>query len=438
MGLAFDGSRLLVSCSDHNIITAVSPADGARLATYTVSGMTSIGAMAWDRGRKKLWACDGFGSGGRNVRLVDLSASAATPSFLSNGCVDGLAFDGTDDTLWSSGDVSPTVEHYRIDGTLLSSNEVSGKIGSCGSSGIAVGGKDLFLANNGCSQIYRVSKTFSTSVLFGTYPARLEDLECDDQTFRSQGKQVVWSKDAYDNILNAFELNAGDCGYGGGSVIPGVRAGQTFGGLLGAHRHVVRTTVSRGDPINSATGAFVDAQIDASVPSTGLALEVARSYTSADTTTGPLGQGWTHTYNVSLTQQANGDRLFRGEDGVQVLYSLQPDGSFAGPPGSLSTLVAVAGGHELYRHDQVRYLFDANGKLSSVKDRSQQGLTLGYDASGRLSTITDAASRVAVLDYAGSHVTKLTLPDGRFVTYGYTGDLLTSVTDLRAKTTTYR
>ena len=217
-GIAFDGSRLLLSCNYNNQIYAVSPQDGSRLATYTIAGLPAIGAMAWDRGRNVLWACGGFGGDDHALWTIDLARSAATFKFATNGCVDGLAYDGADDTIWSSAGAASTVQHYTIGGVLLGSLSVSNKLGACGNSGIAVGGPFLFLANNGCSQIYKASKDLSAVTLFGTYPQRLEDLECDDITFAGTGKAAIWSKDAYDNILNAFELNPGDCGYGGFSA----------------------------------------------------------------------------------------------------------------------------------------------------------------------------------------------------------------------------
>jgi pimeloyl-ACP methyl ester carboxylesterase len=210
-GIAFDGRQLLLSCWSNNQILAVDPDSGARLHTYEINGISGIGALAWDRARNHLWACD-TGSG---VYIINLTLQTALHRFNSQGCVDGLAYDGSDDTLYTSADVAPTVQHYKTDGTLLLSFDVQGKIGQCGNSGIAVGGPSIFLSNNGCSEIYQTSKDFSQFSLLGSFPARLEDLECDDVTFRGSGKAAIWSKDAYDGVLNAFELNPGLCGFGG-------------------------------------------------------------------------------------------------------------------------------------------------------------------------------------------------------------------------------
>ncbi len=216
-GIAFDGSNLLLSCDGNNTITAVNPANGSFARSYTISGVPAIGALAWDRGRGLLWACGGFNGDDTIVYRINLDTQVATEAFGgTEGCPDGLAFDGTDDTLYLSADVANTVQHYKADGALIESIDVTGKLGSCGNSGIAVGGPYIFLANNGCSQIYRAAKNdLSAPTLFGTYPARIEDMECDDLTFRADSKAAIWTKDAYDNVLNAFELNAGDCGFGG-------------------------------------------------------------------------------------------------------------------------------------------------------------------------------------------------------------------------------
>lgn len=215
-GIAFDGQDLLVSCWYTNELYVIDTTAGSLLDTIVVSDLSGIGALAWDRGRSQLWACD-YPS--ESVYLITISGSTATAEFKftpSDGCIDGLAYNGEDDSLFTSGDVRPTVYHYDVNGTLLDTRDVGGKIGDCNSSGIAIGGGDLFLANNGCQEIWRVAnEQDAVPVLFASYPARLEDLECDDVTFAGEGKAAIWTKDAYDAVINAFELNPGDCGYGG-------------------------------------------------------------------------------------------------------------------------------------------------------------------------------------------------------------------------------
>jgi len=212
VGIAFDGANLLVSCHTDGTVTAVLPSDGSQVAIHRITGASSIGALAWDNGRRVLWGCGGTDT----VGTIDLATDVFTPKFVTSGCFDGLGYDGSDDTLWSSGDMSSFVAHHTAAGFPLSNTYVGEKLGDCrGNSGIAVGGPNLYLATGGCSQIYRLPKSLASSALFASFPARLADLECDDLTFASSGNGAIWSVNAYDNVLNAWEIPAADCRFGG-------------------------------------------------------------------------------------------------------------------------------------------------------------------------------------------------------------------------------
>ena len=225
-GIAYDGTNLLLSCWDNNVLQRVNASTHTNAGAVTITGLpdTGLGALAWDATRNRLWACNLEDQ----IVLIDVGAGARDNSQAAiavNGCVDGLAYDASDDTLWASADVSSSTCHYQTDGTLITCFDNSGLIGSCGNSGIAVGGADLYLANNGCSEIYQVDKTFTSSSLFAGFPARLEDLECDGRTFSPNG--AIWSIDAYDRTVNAWEIPPGQCAFGGlgacgdGTVDPG-------------------------------------------------------------------------------------------------------------------------------------------------------------------------------------------------------------------------
>jgi RHS repeat-associated protein len=216
-----------------------------------------------------------------------------------------------------------------------------------------------------------------------------------------------------------------------------IRQRQTYGDPRNSI-HGANPTVVRSDPVNTATGAYVTATTDAVLPGVGVAFEFARSYTSADTASGALGVGWTHSLAAALSVASNGDVMLRGEDGQQILYTRQADGSFAAEPGGRSILAAVDGGYELVRPDQVRYRFDEAGRLSSTVDRNDQGLTLAYGAGGLLETVSDRAGRMVQFDHdEDGHLIGLRLPDGRQVAYAYTAGHLTSVTDSRGRITRY-
>jgi YD repeat-containing protein len=204
-------------------------------------------------------------------------------------------------------------------------------------------------------------------------------------------------------------------------------AQQTWGTCTGRGTNALAPSACTADPVNSLTGAFTTSQTDLTEAATGVSFAFTRSYTSADTTAGRLGPGWTDSYATSLAVQQNGDVIVHGDEGQQVYYSKLPNGSFLGASGALSTLSTITGGYKLISHDQITYTFNASGVLQSEVDRNGQGLTFSY-TSGNLTTITDAAGHQMALAYNGSLLSSVGTLDGRNVLYGYTSGRLTSVT----------
>jgi hypothetical protein len=184
----------------------------------STGGSVNVDAMAYDGARGILWA------GGQDNRVyqLDPATGVATLAFSISACnpfalVDGLAYDGMEDVLYFSSDGSYAVCKYSTAGALLASiptTSIPGFPSGCYNSGIAIGGDHLYLGSNGCGQILRVDKTtLGGGVLFASPGGRDEDMECDPVTFAP--RSVIWSKDAYDNRVTAFEIENGTCGIGG-------------------------------------------------------------------------------------------------------------------------------------------------------------------------------------------------------------------------------
>ena len=136
---------------------------------------------------------------------------------------DGIAFDGTDDTIWISGDVSTTIEHYTSAGALLGAitpkNSLGGTLGSI--SGVIVGVGDLlYLGRNGAVQIVQVKKTNGDFIASFASPggARDEGLECDATNFAPT--LALWSREFNSpGFVSAIEIEPGTCECGGGGLI---------------------------------------------------------------------------------------------------------------------------------------------------------------------------------------------------------------------------
>jgi hypothetical protein len=82
--------------------------------------------------------------------------------------------------------------------------------------------------------------------------------------------------------------------------LPPLPLGQTFGFELGENPG------SDGD-VNASTGSFSYSVVDAKMPGVDRPFVFARSYNSADSSTGGFGPGWHHPFEAKLTIAGNGD-----------------------------------------------------------------------------------------------------------------------------------
>ncbi|MFL5962431.1 MAG: DUF6531 domain-containing protein [Gaiellaceae bacterium] len=212
---------------------------------------------------------------------------------------------------------------------------------------------------------------------------------------------------------------------------------QTYGSC-GGGTHAANPTACQTDPVNSATGSFMQHATDAALPGAGVGFSFSRSYTSGDPRVGLLGLGWTASFEVSLTPEEGGVVVLTGEDGQEVVYTPRADGTYTAT-GGRSVLTQRDSGWELVREDHVRYEFDLNGQIVSETDGNGNGLTFGQDLLGRIGSVTDSAGRTVTFSYGGNGLlATLALSDGRTVAYGYTIDRsLTSVTGLDGGVTRY-
>ncbi len=198
------------------------------------------------------------------------------------------------------------------------------------------------------------------------------------------------------------------------------------------------TTCSTGEPVNCATGVFWRQFTDFTVPGRGVSLDFSRTYSSSQAAVdGPLGFGWTDSYNMSLATDASGDVMITQEDGSTVTFQPNGAGGFAAPPRVLATLTENADGSYTFIRDrgQTQYNFSAVGQLTSEVDNNGDITQLTYDGSGQLTTVTDPAGRTLTFTYSGSHIATVTDPMGRTWSYAYDASgNLASATDPMGRT----
>lgn len=105
----------------------------------------------------------------------------------------------------------------------------------------------------------------------------------------------------------------------------------------------------------------------------------------------PLGQGWSHSYLTSLSEETStGDVTITEGDGREHRFTKNPDQSYTHPNGIFESLAKDPdGSFSLTRHDQIVWNFDSSSRLESIVDLSGNTISLGYDTNGQLSTLTD-------------------------------------------------
>ena len=188
------------------------------------------------------------------------------------------------------------------------------------------------------------------------------------------------------------------------------------------------------DPVSPATGNFTFSNALFGYVGKGVPFGFVVNYNAlASATDGPLGFGWTHSYNIALSRSGNNVTISWG-DGHKEFFKDIGSGVFEAfncrPSVSLANLGQQ--GYEATAHAGLRYQFDGSGRLSSLIDRNGNQVTLSH--STILDSITDTAGREITFTYEGGRISQVS---GPLITwmfdYDGNGDL-TGITDPRGNT----
>ena len=209
-----------------------------------------------------------------------------------------------------------------------------------------------------------------------------------------------------------------------------------------------------------APGMVHVASSDYTAAGTGLDVAVGSSFNSGrqfDAYT--LGYGWQSTGTVGpVLQDWGGGRavLFTGDSGNWVFNDPDGDGTYTSPPGMNATLVKTSSTPDTwtltYTGSGVVWTLVKNADsavVTQITDPSANTITVNYQSSGAmhdgtaaLASITDTQNRdldlpntTCCTGYLAGLSDWNTPPDT--VSYTYSGDLLTSVTDRQAAATQY-
>lgn len=201
------------------------------------------------------------------------------------------------------------------------------------------------------------------------------------------------------------------------------------------------TVATAGEPVDVATGNFQATHKDLALPGLGVALSAGRTYNSdLAGTNGPFGYGWSGSYLDSLAINSSAGTITVNEaNGSTALYDITSSGIAPAQRGVTATLVQNADGtYTLTSTAGIAEQFSSGGQLQSETDRNGYKTVLGYNAGGQLATVTDPEGRVLTYSWTGSHITGISDGEGRSVSFAYDASgNLASATDIDGHSTDY-
>ncbi|MEU3791755.1 LamG-like jellyroll fold domain-containing protein [Streptomyces fructofermentans] len=190
--------------------------------------------------------------------------------------------------------------------------------------------------------------------------------------------------------------------------------------------------------IGVKAGNYVTAATDAALTTVGPELAVTRTYNSLDPRSdGAFGAGWATRWDMRVRwENQTGMVLATLEDGSQVRFGRNADGTFAGPAGGSLTLTQREESWQLRERSGSVYHFKPSGVLVRVVDSAGRQQTVQHqtEEGGPVTRVIDGLSgRTLDFSWTGNHVSSVTTNTvapgvpGLTWTYTYSGDRLTSV-----------
>ncbi len=177
------------------------------------------------------------------------------------------------------------------------------------------------------------------------------------------------------------------------------------------------------DPVCTATGHFVEVEVDLDAPPTAGLLAWTRVYGSRHGETGPFGRGW-WSWASSRIEWVVGGVRFTGPDGRRAVFA-PVRGGYARVAGIAGVLADDPGGGWVLRwFAGDTWRFDRDGRPVAVEDGF--GTTRLHWVGERLVAMVAPTGRRVALDWNRDRVVAVRTGDGRVARYSYdaAGDLL--------------
>jgi RHS repeat-associated protein len=150
-------------------------------------------------------------------------------------------------------------------------------------------------------------------------------------------------------------------------------------------------------------------------PGKGIPFVFARTYNAFNPEIGPLGIGWTHNYQITITEDSDPAKrgaLVKWGDGRTEFYTTSDGSTFSPPVGVYDTLVKDGNSFILTTKDETRYIFDVVNEdvpenpaypnvvnVKTIEDRFSNQLSIKYSNAGLISEIKDGSNRSYIFGY---------------------------------------
>jgi len=165
------------------------------------------------------------------------------------------------------------------------------------------------------------------------------------------------------------------------------------------------------------------------------------AYNSLDSYEGPLGRGWTHSFNIRIMPHDDFRYFFlKSGDGNLTWFSWHEQIQLFYPDKKSkdSSLIFHINGYSRQTRYGKVYFFDNSGRLSAIQDRNGNVTTLAY-TEDNLTSITDSTGRTISIGVNGGKIESITDFAGKTwsLSYHTPSGLLASVTDPLGKSWHY-
>ena len=167
------------------------------------------------------------------------------------------------------------------------------------------------------------------------------------------------------------------------------------------------------DPVLMFTGQYSLVVTDVWLSSVPFPLHLTRTYTSGEVSFGPFGYNWDHNYNCYVRPLSSGSAAVWTGARHEDVYAPRPDGEFEPPTGVFRLLTHDPGGiatpeqYVVSDREGLSQVFERPDgwplgdrlPLTGLKDKHGRHHDLEYDADGRVSFVRDEANRFLRFGY---------------------------------------